>query len=259
MEEEITPNTDGDLEYAIRLQLHEQGITNETVVQQTLNRFRNIETPAPITTPATTPATTTSLGATPLVPTPTHFPSHYRSTWDDDIQQLGRYRDAVSFTTVRTRQHHDSLHRMFAPRSRRPQTDRRTVQTPLGPIEITYSTPQTQYPSQTLFGSLFGLTMENLMSQMFPTQEPTSTVATHEEISRIPVINLEQLKNLQKNHPDYDVPDDCVICQDEFTEDPTIPIRHTDCHHFFHQPCLDKWLEGYNNRCPVCRKECGKV
>lgn len=36
-----------------------------------------------------------------------------------------------------------------------------------------------------------------------------------------------------------------VIIGDEITE--------IKCHHVFHSPCLDKWLELWGDTCPLCR------
>ena len=44
---------------------------------------------------------------------------------------------------------------------------------------------------------------------------------------------------------------ECTICLVQYTEETK---KTTECHHIFHQECLDKWLQT-NNSCPLCRTE----
>ena len=42
---------------------------------------------------------------------------------------------------------------------------------------------------------------------------------------------------------------ECTICLLQYTEETK---KATECHHIFHQECIDRWLEN-NNNCPLCR------
>lgn len=42
---------------------------------------------------------------------------------------------------------------------------------------------------------------------------------------------------------------ECTICLLDYTEETK---KTTECHHIFHQECLNRWLET-NNSCPLCR------
>ena len=42
---------------------------------------------------------------------------------------------------------------------------------------------------------------------------------------------------------------ECTICLLQYTEKTK---KTTECHHIFHQECIDRWLEN-NNNCPLCR------
>mmetsp|Transcript_22097 Transcript_22097/g.54093 ORF Transcript_22097/g.54093 Transcript_22097/m.54093 type:complete len:483 (-) Transcript_22097:492-1940(-) len=42
----------------------------------------------------------------------------------------------------------------------------------------------------------------------------------------------------------------CRICLEEYEDDET--LRTLPCFHFYHQSCIDKWLEG-NTKCPLCK------
>ena len=43
----------------------------------------------------------------------------------------------------------------------------------------------------------------------------------------------------------------CAICQDNIEE----RFTYLSCMHQFHNKCIAKWLNKYNNTCPICRHE----
>ena len=43
--------------------------------------------------------------------------------------------------------------------------------------------------------------------------------------------------------------DECTICLLNYNEETK---KATECHHIFHQECIDRWLQT-NNSCPLCR------
>lgn len=43
----------------------------------------------------------------------------------------------------------------------------------------------------------------------------------------------------------------CMICLDDY--EPDQDLRLMSCKHFFHQNCVDKWLQVGRNNCPTCR------
>lgn len=45
--------------------------------------------------------------------------------------------------------------------------------------------------------------------------------------------------------------DRCMICLDDY--EPEEDLRLMSCKHFFHQNCVDKWLQIGRNNCPACR------
>lgn len=45
--------------------------------------------------------------------------------------------------------------------------------------------------------------------------------------------------------------DRCMICLDNY--EPEEDLRLMSCKHFFHQNCVDKWLQVGRNNCPACR------
>eukprot|EP00252_Welwitschia_mirabilis_P015998 TRINITY_DN35456_c0_g1_i1.p1 TRINITY_DN35456_c0_g1~~TRINITY_DN35456_c0_g1_i1.p1 ORF type:complete len:182 (-),score=30.35 TRINITY_DN35456_c0_g1_i1:402-947(-) len=44
---------------------------------------------------------------------------------------------------------------------------------------------------------------------------------------------------------------DCAVCLSRFEEEDE--TRELPCCHFFHRPCLDKWLDHQQTTCPLCR------
>jgi hypothetical protein len=46
----------------------------------------------------------------------------------------------------------------------------------------------------------------------------------------------------------------CAICL-EFLEDDD-DVRELQCHHYFHQPCIDQWLTVRRGQCPLCKRNC---
>lgn len=48
-----------------------------------------------------------------------------------------------------------------------------------------------------------------------------------------------------------DQPDNCGICLEPMLQDEV--IKKIACEHFYHQPCIDKWLKVANT-CPLCKR-----
>jgi hypothetical protein len=46
-------------------------------------------------------------------------------------------------------------------------------------------------------------------------------------------------------------PSECSICQEPFDAEKT--IKRTPCDHYFHEACLQEWLEKFAKSCPLCR------
>jgi hypothetical protein len=46
----------------------------------------------------------------------------------------------------------------------------------------------------------------------------------------------------------------CLICLEDWL-DQDAERRLLDCGHLFHAPCLDQWLVGSSNSCPLCRRQ----
>lgn len=55
---------------------------------------------------------------------------------------------------------------------------------------------------------------------------------------------------LKKGEPDI-ISRTCCICQEEILFKNLITLQ---CHHYFHQSCLQKWFR-YKTVCPICRHD----
>ena len=50
--------------------------------------------------------------------------------------------------------------------------------------------------------------------------------------------------------------DKCSVCMSELNIDEH--VCELPCKHTFHNDCIQPWLQQYNYKCPICRKEVGK-
>jgi E3 ubiquitin-protein ligase DOA10 len=46
----------------------------------------------------------------------------------------------------------------------------------------------------------------------------------------------------------------CPICMEEYLATDEVTQLKCDSRHYFHTACLEAWIEGGNNKCPLCRK-----
>ena len=45
----------------------------------------------------------------------------------------------------------------------------------------------------------------------------------------------------------------CAICMEEFTKEDTLTVLKCNPKHYFHNHCIESWVKGGNNTCPLCR------
>jgi hypothetical protein len=44
---------------------------------------------------------------------------------------------------------------------------------------------------------------------------------------------------------------ECAVCLAEYKDDDS--LRKLPCRHYFHQPCIDRWLRTLSKQCPLCK------
>tara|TARA_A100001015_G_scaffold320028_1_gene444943 strand:- start:1 stop:777 length:777 start_codon:yes stop_codon:yes gene_type:complete len=54
-----------------------------------------------------------------------------------------------------------------------------------------------------------------------------------------------------------DLDEKCTVCLGKMVKDEEVSELPCNKFHVFHKDCILGWLKNYNNRCPICRKECG--
>jgi hypothetical protein len=61
---------------------------------------------------------------------------------------------------------------------------------------------------------------------------------------------------LERNIIDKELNDECNICLEKYEINQNIITL--PCKHYYHDNCINKWLEEYNYKCPKCRLPVGK-
>lgn len=87
--------------------------------------------------------------------------------------------------------------------------------------------------------------VQNFMSQFLAFGEKQK--ARYVPIEKIKTF----LKNFERLPNEEDFGLECVICQENFSQD--VKLIETSCSHKFCSKCLEPWLKK-NNSCPTCRK-----
>ena len=91
------------------------------------------------------------------------------------------------------------------------------------------------FSTQTIFNSLLS---ETIMNDVVSTLDDS-------EKDKLKVYKLIEKKD-----------EKCAICMSEINVDEQ--VCDLPCAHTFHDECIQPWLNHYNYKCPVCRKEVGK-
>lgn len=81
----------------------------------------------------------------------------------------------------------------------------------------------------------------------------------------------EAAQKYAKEHQKPDLKDDCAFCLDSLANQPDddlynegVILAKTECHHFFHEFCLNKWIGDslttqMYKACPLCNKQIKKI
>jgi hypothetical protein len=83
----------------------------------------------------------------------------------------------------------------------------------------------------------------------------TSMAAREERQEQQRRLSQEELHKLggESRYARQDATDTCSVCLNTLEEGEQ--IRELSCEHLYHKECIDPWLTGEKNTCPVCRKE----
>ena len=91
------------------------------------------------------------------------------------------------------------------------------------------------FSTQTIFNSLLS---ETIMNDVVSTLDDS-------EKDKLKIYKLIEKKD-----------EKCAICMSEINVDEQ--VCDLPCAHTFHDECIQPWLNHYNYKCPICRKEVGK-
>jgi hypothetical protein len=69
-------------------------------------------------------------------------------------------------------------------------------------------------------------------------------------------LDHEEINNLEKYNLKDNFNEKCNICLDDMLKDQE--VIKLPCEHIYHSCCISEYLNKYNYKCPVCRKEVGK-
>ena len=69
-------------------------------------------------------------------------------------------------------------------------------------------------------------------------------------------LDEEEKEKLKKFILETKIDEKCNICLDEMIESQEVVVL--PCDHTYHSGCILKYLDEYNYKCPICRKEVGK-
>ena len=96
-----------------------------------------------------------------------------------------------------------------------------------------------------LIGNL--LNLSNIGSVQFNNHTTQDVISTLDE-SDNDKLNIYTLSESKEEK--------CSVCMSELNIDEN--VCELPCQHIFHNNCIQTWLQQYNYKCPICRKEVGK-
>jgi hypothetical protein len=68
--------------------------------------------------------------------------------------------------------------------------------------------------------------------------------------------SVKVLRSLTKSKFNYQLfraEEECIICWNKYNESDDIVKLKCNERHFFHSECIEGWIKGGNNSCPMCR------
>ena len=97
--------------------------------------------------------------------------------------------------------------------------------------------------------------MFNSFQNMQPIQPQEDILVTcdKDDLEKLKEFDFKIVDSKPNTHKEVTT---CAICKCDFEENEK--LTETPCKHTFHSACINYWLDNKSNKCPVCRKECGK-
>ena len=244
-----------DIEFAIRLSLHEQGITNESFICRYIDKIRENDYNVDVL-----PDINTLYGNLNITD----------EIYDNSFKILKSYRDGDVYNLI-----NNTDYRIYTTRNLNSNQLPNTLNSYLPQQFLSsFEFSSNSNLNSNIFNSNF---VNNIMNSLM-----TNNLNIGEDV-QLP-LSSKSLEELSKNKYDLDsfkdklnnegktIDPKCSICQcsfdksdsdsdsdtDEEIDEDEYKILQLDCGHYFHCNCIKMWLKDYNHTCPICNKECGE-
>lgn len=112
------------------------------------------------------------------------------------------------------------------------------------PIQYTYNINSPPLNINSFLGNFLNPSILGLGAINSVTQDVVSTLDESEK-DKLKVYKLSENKE-----------EKCSVCMSDMNTDEH--VCELPCNHTFHNNCIQPWLQQYNYKCPICRKEVGK-
>jgi hypothetical protein len=134
------------------------------------------------------------------------------------------------------------------------------MQTTLPPIIHQHSPQQLENILNTLINQQGVTSLSSMFAQNLPHPSIFNNmfnplIAPMQDVAA--TLNEEELKSLKKYKSDKVLEENCSVCMSKMGN-PEEELCKLPCDHDFHAECIEPYLEKYNYKCPICRKEVGK-
>ena len=268
-------NLNNDFEFATRLQLHDQGITNEQYIDNYIKTLRDNDYDLS------------------MIYNPFRNFEITNEEFQESLRYLINYRFLDNYNTINTRDYSISISdnnlenpfQQILNNLNNSNYLNSTINTqlsniPLGDInnnQITY-----QYPGLSSISSFeinnnnnnntfsSGFLQSILSTIMTPIQEDVIVPLSNHSINNLNNNNKYSYEEFIKilNEENLEIDPACSICQTSFDDEiinygdnlcKKDNIIRLDCEHYFHASCINRWLTDYNHTCPICKSECGET
>jgi len=105
-----------------------------------------------------------------------------------------------------------------------------------------------------MFNQLFSSFQNEMNLQPNQPQEDILVTCDKNDLDKLREFDFKLVNSKPNTHKEVTT---CAVCKCDFEEGEK--ITETPCKHTFHSACINYWLDNKSNKCPVCRKECGKA